>query len=201
MKFMINAIKAFFYYCFTYPFYKATFGSITMKGRIYSPLKVEGRMNIFMGRNVYVRYKTWLEANPLTQESSCRLEIGEGTLIGNFNHIYSTRSIIIGRNVLTADKVYIADNSHEYTDVNKPIRDQPVKQLKNVVIGDGAWLGENVCVIGASVGKGSVVGANSVVNSDIPDFCIAVGSPARIVKRYCFDENRWRKTDSTGNFI
>ena len=63
--------------------------------------------------------------------------------------------------------------------------------LKPVIIGEGSWLGENVCVCGASVGKHCVIGANSVVTRDIPDYCIAVGSPARVVKRYNFDKNTW----------
>lgn len=77
---------------------------------------------------------------------------------------------------------------------------QPIKQLNHVRIGEGAWLGENVCIIGASVGKQSVIGANSVVSKDIPDYCVAVGAPAIIVKRYNFDKNQWEKTFPDGTF-
>jgi acetyltransferase-like isoleucine patch superfamily enzyme len=69
------------------------------------------------------------------------------------------------------------------------------------MIGDGAWLGENVCVIGASVGKQSVVGANSVVMQDIPDYCVAVGTPAKIIKRYSFEKKEWLRTNEKGEFI
>ena len=106
---------------------------------------------------------------PLTGEPSCRLEIGKGTALGNFNHIYVTNSVIIEDKVLTADKVYISDNVHDYSNVNQPIIDQPIKQRGKVRIGEGSWLGENVCVIGASVGKHCVIGANCVVTKDIPD--------------------------------
>ena len=54
---------------------------------------------------------------------------------------------------------------------------------------------------GASIGKHCVIGANSVVIHDIPDYCVAVGAPARIVKRYDFSAQQWRKTDQKGNFI
>ena len=60
----------------------------------------------------------------------------------------------------------------------------------NVVVGESTWLGENVCVIGASVGKHSIVGANSVVTSDIPDYSIAVGAPAKVIKQYNHQTNQ-----------
>jgi acetyltransferase-like isoleucine patch superfamily enzyme len=76
-----------------------------------------------------------------------------------------------------------------------------VEQLSPVIIQDGAWLGENVCVVGASVGKNSVVGANSVVTKDIPDYCVAAGAPAIIIKRFDLEKKEWRRTDKEGNFI
>ena len=62
-------------------------------------------------------------------------------------------------------------------------------------------LGENVCVIGASIGKTCVIGVNSVVTRDIPDYFVAVGSPARLIKRYDFDRQEWRNTDNNGKYI
>lgn len=80
-------------------------------------------------------------------------------------------------------------------------RDQPVKQLNDVIIGDDTWIGEHAVIIGASIGKHCVIGSNSVVTHDIPDFSIAVGTPAKIIKRYDFETGKWRKTDSKGSFI
>ena len=165
------------------------------KTNVIFPLNISGKKNISIGNNVNIAYKTWLAAIPLTGAEKCELIIGDGTNIGNFNHIYATRSIVIGNNVLTADKVYISDNLHGYEDINVPIMKQPIKQIENVIIGDGTWLGENVCVIGAKIGKNCVIGANSVVTKDIPDYCVAVGAPAKIIKRYCFENNKWIKTD------
>jgi acetyltransferase-like isoleucine patch superfamily enzyme len=120
-----------------------------------------------------------------------QLKIGDGTSIGNFGHIYATSSIIIKNKVLIADKVYIADNLHGYSNPLIPIIDQPVEQLKEVIIDDGAWIGENVCIIGSCVGKNSVIGANSVVTKDIPDYCVAVGVPARVIKKFDFESQSW----------
>lgn len=171
------------------------------KSSIIFPLKINGFENISVGNNVNIAYKTWIAAIPHTGAKICELVIGDGTCIGNFNHIYATNSIVIGKNVLTADKVYISDNLHGYEDITIPIMHQPIKQINTVIVGDGSWLGENVCVIGAKIGKNCVIGANSVVTKDIPDYCVAVGAPARIIKRFCLNSDEWLRTDEKGDFI
>lgn len=181
-------------------YYRCRFGSIGIKSKISSLRSIDGGKNISMG-NVSIGYKTWLAANPLTGEEICRLIIEDGCSIGNFNHIYATKSIVIHKNVLTADRVYISDNVHGYSDIKLPIRNQPIIQKNVVEIGEGSWLGENVCLVGCSIGKNCVVGANSVVTHDLPDYCVAVGIPAIIIKRYDFSTSTWRKTDHNGNFI
>jgi len=168
--------------------------------RIHKPLKVEGYNNICLGKKVIIGKYTWLAAIALTGKE-VTLEIDDGAVIGNFNHIYATRKIVIGKNVLTADKVYISDNLHQYERTDLAILNQPIKQLEDVYIGEGTWIGENVCILGSSIGRNCVVGANSVVNKNIPDYCVVVGSPAKIIKRYCFTDNVWKKTDNNGDFI
>ncbi len=155
--------------------------------RIYNP------RNISIGNNVNIGQLCWLAAMDNTGNKDAELIIGNGCKIGNFNHIYSTGSIIIEDDVLTADKVYISDNQHGYTDSNIPVYKQPVIQKNHVVIGEGSWLGENVCVIGASIGKHCVIGANSVVTKDIPNYSIAVGSPAKVIKIYNKATGAWIK--------
>lgn len=182
-------------------YYKIFLGSLGNDSYINNPLKLDGRENIYIGNKVIIEYKTWLAAVPLTGASNCKLEIHDGAVIGHFNHIYATKSIIIEKNVLTADKVYISDNLHQYDISNIPIKDQPIIQKGEVVIGEGSWLGENVCILGSKIGKHCVVGSNSVVTKDIPDYCVVVGIPAKIIKRYDFDTQTWRKTNSEGKFI
>ena len=162
---------------------KWRFKHIGTKVRVYKPLSIDGIENITIENNVTVHELSWLAAMPLTGNNA-QLVIKEGTTLGHFNHIYATNSIIIEKDVLTADKVYISDNLHTYDDVKQPVINQPIKQCKPVVIGEGSWLGEHVCVIGASIGKHCVIGANSVVTKDIPDFCVAVGAPARVIKKF-----------------
>jgi len=188
------------WYLFQYPFYKLSLGNLGSRSKLMHT-KVDGHKRIYIGSGVYINDGGWLACLPLTGNNNCSLTIGDGTYVGRFCHFYATSKIEIGKKVLMADKVYIADNLHQYENVNMPVIDQPVKQAAQVVIGDGAWLGENVCVIGASVGKQSVVGANSVVMKDIPDYCVAVGAPARIIKRYSFEKSEWLKTNENGEFI
>jgi len=124
-------------------------------------------------------------------EGNSALLIVTKSLIGDFCHIAAVRKVVIADNVLMANRIYISDNVHTFADINQSVIDQPVAFKNEVTIGEGAWLGENVCVIGASVGKNSVVGANSVVTKDIPDFCVAIGTPARVVKKFDFATQKW----------
>lgn len=172
--------------------YCRKFKEFGVKSSLASPLRVFGPENMTIGNNVNIHHKCWLQAIPLTG-THCRLQIGDGTTIGDYNHIVATCNIVIEKNVLTANGVYISDNLHEYEEINTPIKLQPIKQLKDVLIGEGCWIGEHVAIIGASIGRHSVIGANSVVTHDIPDYCVAVGIPARVIKKYDFNLNQWIK--------
>lgn len=184
-------------------YYKSIFERFGHGSNIDNPLYLMGAKNISIGANSTIRYKTWLAALPLTgrRQERCQSKIGNSCSIGHFNEIFATNSIVIEDGVLTADRVYIADNSHEYSDISLPIRIQPVRQLTSVVIGAGSWIGVGACVIGASIGKHCVIGANSVVTRDIPDYSVAVGAPAKVIKRYNFSTQRWERTNSNGQLI
>lgn len=175
---------------FLYPFQFKCFGK---KSRIDKPLRVNGKNFIELGDNVIVHPYSWLECQTLTGCPTPKLKIGKNSTIGHFNHIYATQSIVLEDYVLTADKVYISDNFHSYENPDRPIITQPIKQVNPVRIGEGSWLGENVCVIGASIGKHCTIGANSVVTHDIPDYSVAVGAPARVIKQYNFETKQWEK--------
>ncbi len=119
------------------------------------------------------------------------MEVGEGCVFGYNNHITAIESVRIGDHVLTANNVYISDNLHCYEDIHLPIIHQPVRMKKEVEIGSGSWLGENVCIIGARIGRNCVIGANAVVTQDIPDYCVAVGVPARVIRYYDSVQLAW----------
>ncbi len=178
---------------------KSIFGAIGFHTSIGKALRITCPQSIYLGDNVSIAPYAWLAAEPHNTEGYARLVIKDGCTIGDFSHIYATNEVIIEENVLTANFVYISDTNHEYSDINLPILKQPIRKSK-VRIGEGSWLGEHVSVCGASIGKHCIIGANSVVTKDIPDYCVAVGSPAKIIKRYSFDENKWKKIDSEKDY-
>jgi len=115
------------------------------------------------------------------------VKIGDRCLIGRGSGIVGHLSIDIGDDVWTGHHVYITDQSHGYEDVQRPISLQSQPE-RPVSIGSGSWLGHGVVVLpGSRIGKNVAVGANSVVTGDLPDFCVAVGAPARVIRQYSQD--------------
>lgn len=147
------------------------------------PFRIDGADSIKLGDFSVVQARSWLYCISV-EGVPAQLTIGSRCVLGYNNHIAAVRDIVIGNDVLTANNVYISDNLHCYEDINTPIMQQPVRFKQSVHIGPGTWIGENVCVIGASIGRNCIIGANSVVTRDIPDFSVAVGVPARVVKQY-----------------
>jgi len=114
--------------------------------------------------------------------------IGDRCLIGRGSGIVGHFSISIGNDVWTGHHVYITDQNHGYEDITIPISKQSQPE-RAVSIGDGSWLGHGSVVLpGVTIGQHVVIGANSVVTKDIPDFSVAVGVPAKVIRR--FDESR-----------
>lgn len=157
---------------------------------VSKPLRLNGTRYMRIGKNAIVQTSSWLIALKI-DEHDPELVIGEGCALGDFNHIAAVRRVVFGKSVLTANGVYVSDNVHGFEDIHTPIMDQPVKFKAEVHIGDGTWIGENVCIVGARIGKNCVIGANSVVTKDIPDFSVAVGSPARVIKQFNVSSGKW----------
>jgi len=109
--------------------------------------------------------------------------IGDRCLIGKGSGIVGHFQIDIGNDVWTGHHVYITDQNHGYDDATLPISQQVMPE-RPVSIGDGSWLGHGTVVLpGACIGRHVVIGANSVVTGEIPDYSVAVGVPARVIKR------------------
>ena len=118
------------------------------------------------------------------------VSIGDRCLIGKGSAVVGHFSITIGNDVWTGHNVYITDQNHGYEDVTRPIGIQSMPE-KPVTIGDGSWIGYGSVVLpGASIGDHVVIGANSVVTGDIPSYSVAVGSPAKVIRRYV--DGEWR---------
>jgi acetyltransferase-like isoleucine patch superfamily enzyme len=121
------------------------------------------------------------------------VKIGDRVLIGRGSGIVGHLSIVIEDDVWTGHHVYITDQNHGYEDSLRPISQQSQPE-KPVRIGAGSWLGHGVVVLpGVTIGRHVAVGAQSVVTKDLPDFSVAVGNPARVI-RIRQDDGSWTPT-------
>ncbi len=162
------------------------------------PFDIRNKKNIKIGKNFTAGFGCRLEA--FSKDDIKVLHIGKNIQINDYVHITAMKNVTIGDNVLMASKIYISDCSHgsylgdENDSHPKTIpKDRPLFS-KPVVIKDNVWLGEFVSVLpGVTIGTGTIVGANSVVSKSLPDYVIAVGSPAKPIKKYNFESQRWQK--------
>ncbi len=110
------------------------------------------------------------------------LRFGDKVVLGRDNVINTYLDIEIGDSVLMADWVYVCDFDHKMDDITVPIKDQGI--LKGPVrIGPDTWIATKVTILrNTTIGRGCVLGSHAVVKGDIPDYAIAVGAPAKVVK-------------------
>lgn len=117
--------------------------------------------------------------------------IGDFTRIGMGNTIIGP--VMIGNNVILAQNIVISALNHNFEDVSMTINQQGVV-TDQITIENNVWIGANCSILaGVSIGEHVVVGAGSVVTKDIPPYCVVVGNPARVVKKYDHKEQRWIK--------
>lgn len=167
----------------------AAFGERSMI--MWRPTTIYNENYISIGSDTLIGPEVALSAGMVPGQvciSSPVVSIGDRCLIGRGSGIVGHFSITIGDDVWTGHHVYITDQNHGYEDVTRPISGQTQPE-RPVVIGNGSWLGHGAVVLpGVTIGRHVVVGANSVVTNDIPDYSVAVGSPARVIRR--FEEGR-----------
>lgn len=152
-----------------------------------------------VGTNFRSGSRCWLETidQHNGRQYHPRLTIGNNVSMNDEVHIACAHRVTIGNDVLMASKIFISDHNHgayrgERQDAPGVPPGSRLLEYAAVEIGDRVWLGESVTVLpGTRIGPGSIIGANSVVSRDIPADCIAVGSPARVVKRFNAASQTW----------
>lgn len=148
------------------------------------PVRIEREWRIAIGSGVFIGPGCVLQALD-EGGTDVALVIGDGTEIAGSCVLSAVSSVRLGCKVLFARNVYVSDHIHAYDDPRSAVLDQGVARVEPVEIEDGAWLGQNVVVCpGVRIGRGAVVGANSVVLDDVPDHALAVGAPARVVREF-----------------
>lgn len=150
---------------------------------------------ISINKNVFIEKNCRIEAvtsyNGIHFHPSIVFE--EGASVQQNLHLTCAEQIIIGKNTAIASNVSITDIHHPYDDINIPIEKQNII-TKPVIIGENCKIYNNTVILpGTHIGKHCTIGANSVVTHDIPDYCVAVGSPARVIKQYNFETKQWEK--------
>lgn len=202
---LINSLKLLNNLCrklITNTFYRYSLVKLGKKVFIGRPLLITGNC-LSIGNGVVILPNARIEG--VTQYAgvnySPKIVFDDFCSIQQNLHLTCAESIYIGQNTAIAANVSITDIHHNYIDILIPIEKQHLS-VTPVYIGDNSKIYNNAVILpGTYIGKHTTIGANSVVSGHFPDYCVVVGAPAKIIKRYCFNTATWKKTDANGNFI
>lgn len=126
----------------------------------------------YVGRNVNIEKKVYIGPNFSIGNNS---GVGVNCVIGG--------DVTIGDNVMMGPDCIIYTTGHCHNNVDIPMIQQGMLKIKPVTIGNDVWIGTRVIVMpGISIGNGVIIGAGAVVTKDVPDYAVAVGVPAKVVK-------------------
>ena len=179
--------------------YKPFFGKYGLPSYIGKPIFIGNFKRIFIGKRVRIFPGARVEV--VDKNSSIIFE--DNISIGQNLHIISggEQELKIGRNTTFSANVFVTNIDHQYDEINKHILEQPLVSAKTH-IGENCFIGYGVVIqAGTILGKQCIVGANAVVRGHFPPYCVIVGVPARIVKRYDDKSGVWKKTDKNGEFV
>jgi lipopolysaccharide O-acetyltransferase len=164
------------------------------------PIYIRGRNYIRLGRGLTTGIGNRIDAFPLSLSSQPILHIGKNVQINDYCHFAATEHLHIGDDCLIASRVFICDHNHgrfdsdaeEFApDVPPAKRPEPSNPIN---IGQRVWIGEGVIILpGVTIGNGAVIGGGAVVTRNIPENCVAVGNPAKVIKQYDSLQRRWKK--------
>lgn len=172
------------------------FGKFGKNSLLMKPYMITNPKYIEIGNNVIIRGYSRIEAvvydghkyfNPV-------IKIGEGVQIEQFFHVGACEYVEIGEHVLIAGRVFITDHNHSFEDINKPVSAQGIKSEGRVIIGKNCWLGEGAVILpGVKIGINSIIGANTVVTGNVPDYSIVAGNPGKVIKQFDLVAKTWEK--------
>jgi acetyltransferase-like isoleucine patch superfamily enzyme len=159
---------------------------VVLRGMVFLGKRVELHARAGYGRLEIGRWVHIGDGNSLRcHEGSLR--IGDKVVFGKDNTVNCYLDVEIGAATIVADWVYVTDFDHRTENVHVPIKDQGIVKTP-VRIGPDCWVGAKVSVLrGTRIGRGSVLGAHAVVRGDIPEYSVAVGTPARVVRNRLTD--------------
>lgn len=167
-------------------------GSCGNGANIQYPFTISHSELIKLGAGSVILKDCRMQVYPELTGVNATISIGGGSFICYRFCVLAGADVNIGRNCSIASDVTIVSENHGMDpSVEQPYGMQPLT-IAPVSIGDGCWIGDKVIILpGVTIGKRCVIGAGSVVTKDIDDFCIAVGNPAKVIKRYDLNEGKW----------
>ncbi len=139
------------------------------------------RKGMELGDNVKIGAYSILAGAPISNLGE-GISIGANSAVDAYAYVGTSGFISIGENVIMGQHVGFHPENHDFDRTDVPIRSQGTTR-KGITIEDDVWVGSNVIFLdGSHVGRGSVIGAGSVVRGNIPPYSIAVGVPARVIR-------------------
>ncbi len=130
-----------------------------------------------------------------------RIVLGDGVSFQQNCHLTAARHVEIGARTSVLFGVMITDTDHRYDRIDQPPALQPL-DIQPTVIGENCFIGARASIqAGTRLGRHCIVGTNAVVRGTFPDYCVLVGAPARIVKRYDEATGEWRRTAADGSLL
>jgi acetyltransferase-like isoleucine patch superfamily enzyme len=176
--------------------YRRLFKQFGAGSYIKNPLLIRNAACISVGDRVSILDGARLEAVVSNKQRIPTLTIGSNTNIEQNVHIVCHSRVQIGCNVSITGHCAIVDVTHPFSDVSDPrkVGARILDQESFVEIGDGSFIGFGTVILpNVRIGTNVVIGANSVVSHHIPDYSVAAGAPAIVLKRYDFGSSRWVK--------
>lgn len=163
--------------------------------RVSKPMHIANFDRMSFGNNVLVLNGAVIDCKYKQNERAPELIVGDNVFINYRCIIICSSKIYIGSDVIIGPEVMIIDDNHNIEHIEQyHSYGQSGYTLKNISIGNGSWIGGRVTILpGVNIGKRCIIGAGAVVNTDIPDYCMAVGCPAKIIKKYNFKIQRWER--------
>jgi len=165
-------------------FASKSFKSFGEKSTIQLPVRIWGESKTVIGKNVFIGPGCCLLALDGEAGESGKIKIGDRCSFTGDLTITSHLEVVIEDDVLMGRNIHISDHAHKFSEVQTPIKNQGNTKPELVKIGRGVWLGQGVVVCpGVKIGEYSVIGANSVVTKDVPRNSLAVGTPAKVIRK------------------
>ena len=170
-------------------FLRLKIGHIGLVTYVGPPMFIYGGRRIYIGNRVRIFPGSRMETH-----NNGSIYIEENVSIGQNFHLTSGEQVLkIGKNTTILGNCFITNIDHDFTEIGIHILQQP-QIVRKTEIGENCFIGYGAAIqAGTTLGKQCIVGAHSVVRGSFPDYCVIVGAPGRVVKKYNLETSTWER--------